>query len=637
MATTLSSLRSLGPVALLRLAGWKARQRVQHVVNGAGGAARLERWRQRRTAFWLARLEAGEAPGGGRWLVEDDARTWAAAGFSAGDQALAEAAAAWRIPLLGAHTDPAQGQSWRRDLYSGVEWPLEPSGRLRIVRGDGSDIRTVWELSRCYHFLPLARAWAATGEARWAESVVAHATSFRKDNPPGFGPHWASPMDVAIRAANWSVALQVLGDAVPAADRAAMLADLETAGRWVAAHLEWHPVYRGNHYVANLVGLAYVGSLFRGTRDGDRWLRLASRELQREIRYQVCADGVAFEASLAYHRLHTELFAWAGELLRRHGPEFDEAAYDAVLGRMTRFIACYTQPDGNAPMMGDADDGRLHALPGGALLSPRQHGLGLPERWPVPMVGDGAFPFPAGGFHVLRHGRHHAVMRCGPVGLKGAGSHDHNDQLSLELVVNGHRLVSDSGTYAYTRDLRARHEFRSTASHSVVQVGGEEQNPIAVERPWRVLADRTQSRLLQCEAAGGLLVLEGEHRGFAQRPSGAVCVRRVTLATATGEWLVEDEVRGAAEEEVAWRLGLEADHVAVQGDGAEVQVTCTAGRRRFGLWLDVPAGMKVTVAEGRASDAYGTCRTRPVLLALGVVRLPARIRCRIHELEPQEQ
>lgn len=545
----------------------------------------------------------------------------------------------WEIRLLGSSTDPAAPLAWRRDLYSGREWPLEPSGSLRISRGDGSDIRTVWELSRCYHFLPLARAWAATGEARYLETFLAHVRSFMADNPPGRGPHWASPMDVALRAANWCVALTLFGDSVPVEDRAQLLAELEVAGRWVERHLEWHPVFRGNHYVANLVGLAYLGTLFRGTRDGDRWLRLASRELQREIRYQVGADGVAFEASLAYHRLHTELFTWAGELLRQHGPDFDAAGYDAVLVRMTRFIACYTQPDGNAPMMGDADDGRLQALPADALASPRRHGWGLPERWTLPVVGDGAFPFPAGGFHVLRHGGHHAVVRCGPVGLKGAGSHDHNDQLSLELVVNGYRLVSDSGTYAYTRDLRARHAFRATASHSTVQLGGEEQNPIAVDRPWRVLADRTQSRLLRCEAAGGTLVFEGEHRGFAHRPSGAVCARRVELDTATGEWLLDDEVRGAAgaEEEVAWRLGLEADHVEVKAGGAAVQVTCTAGERRFRLHLELPDGMDMTVEEGQVSDAYGTCRMRPVLLALGTIRLPARICCRIRELEPQEQ
>jgi hypothetical protein len=142
---------------------------------------------------------------------------------------------------------------------------------------------------------------------------------------------------------------------------------------------------------------------------------------------------------------------------------------------MRRFIDVYVQPDGQAPMIGDADDGRLHVRRAASLREPRRHGLGLPVSHDVGTaasvrrrrVEDGAFSYPAGGFHVLRHGQDHAVVRCGAVGLRGAGSHDHNDQLGLELVVGGRRIVADSGTYAYTRDLRARHAFRIAAAHSV--------------------------------------------------------------------------------------------------------------------------------------------------------------------------
>jgi hypothetical protein len=84
--------------------------------------------------------------------------------------------------------------------------------------------------------------------------------------PVGYGPHWASPMDVAIRAANWCLAVPLFaGSTLPPGFWAGMLANLWVSGRYLERHLEWHPVYRGNHFIANAVGLVYLGVLFRGT------------------------------------------------------------------------------------------------------------------------------------------------------------------------------------------------------------------------------------------------------------------------------------------------------------------------------------------------------------------------------------
>ena len=645
MTKSLDNLKGLGPVDVARLASFKLRRHVRDSVDRAGGPERLLRRREATANEWLgahgaAGIEAWlHRPGAGVWWRHLDLEAWAREECTPADLALADEAVAGRFTVLSAQTAAENPPSWRRDLYTGVDWPLEPSSTLAIMRGDGSDIRTVWELSRCHHFLALGRAWAMTGDARYPETFATHVRSFSAQNPPGLGPHWASPMDVAIRAANWCVAVQLFqGATLSARFWADMLADLRLAGCWIEEHLEWHPVYRGNHYVANLVGLVYLGVLFRGTTDGDRWLRRGSRRLQHELNYQVGYDGVAFEGSLAYHRLHTELFAWAGELLRRNDPMFPAEQYDIAVGRMVDFIACYTQPDGRAPLLGDADDGRLHATSALALHDPRFHAVGLPDRYKLPVVGDGAYPFPAGGFHILRSGGHHAVIRCGPVGLRGAGSHDHNDQLSFELVVGGRRLVSDSGTYAYTRDLEARHAYRSTAAHSVVQLGGEEQNPIDVRRPWRVLEDRTRGRLLCCDVTEDRLVFAGEHHGYAHRPSGAVCRRILELDPATGAWLLEDQVLGTGTEDLAWRLHLEVPVARVTGaaapaDGvAHVECADEEGNR-FGIELRLPEGAACRVVEGRASNAYGEEHRRPVLEVTGKVRVPATVACVIRKLE----
>ncbi len=624
---------SAGDWALL--AGWKARVWVRHRLDAAGGIGRMERAGARRALQWLSD-SSGEGrplaawlhrPGAGTfWLPRDSAGEWAAATCTEQDLAIARAAVRGEVDLLGSGPVALGAPPrWRRDLYSGREWPLDDSHRLSIQRGDGSDIRTVWELSRFYHLPALARASRATGDPAFREAFAAQVDSWIEDNPLGRGPHWASPMDAAIRSANWVLALFLFLDeeerlGLPFLRR--MLANLYSTGLFLERHLEWHPVYRGNHFVSNGVGLVYLGTLFRGERAGDRWLWTGARILAREILRQVHEDGVSFEASLAYHRLVTEFFAYGSELVRRNLPGAWGPEHEDRLRRMYRFIAAYLPPGGEAPMLGDADDGRLHALSAEGFLHPRRHALGLPAgHWPDEEPE--ARPFARGGFFVLRSGEDHAVVRCGPVGLNGAGSHDHNDQLSYELVLAGRRIVADSGTYAYTRDPSARFAFRSTAAHSVVQLGGEEQNPIRADRPWRVLADRTRSECVEWSVSGERLVFEGRHRGYAHRPSGALCHRRIVADLPERVWTVEDRIEGSGTETVAWRLHLSERLQGVEAAEGELEVVLP-GDPPVRLRVEAP-GLRIESRLSEASERYGTRRERTCLLARGEASLPLRI------------
>ncbi|MBX6385680.1 MAG: alginate lyase family protein, partial [Microbispora sp.] len=577
-------------------------------------------WGGRPLRDWLLR------PGAGRfWIPVEEAEIWAARSCTVEDLRLADEAVRGEVTLLGVERAQVGAEpTFRLDLYSGAEWPLERSHGLRLARGDGSDVRTVWEQSRSYEIIALARAYWASGRAEYRDAFARRTASWIAHNPVGRGPNWASPMDAAIRAANWALGVVLFAgaDGLEPVFWQRMLANLYLTGLYLERHLEWHPRYRGNHFVANGVGLVYLGSLFRGC-GGDRWLRAGARILAEEIEYQVGPDGVSFEASLAYHRLVTELFAYGGLLVRLNLPARWTPTYEERLRRMYRFIATYLPDSGEAPMIGDADDGRLHAVSARGLLEPRRHALGLPDEfWPTDR-----FPrstaFASGGFYVLRRGADHVVVRCGPVGLLGAGSHDHNDQLGFEMVLGGRRVVSDSGTYAYTRDLGARYAFRSTAAHSVVQVGGEEQNPITATRPWRVLADRTRAECVAWSGAEDVPCFEGVHGGYAHRASGAMCRRRIR-ACPDGAWEVLDRVEGTGREALVWRLHLTAGEVSLQRHPDEA-VAVLAGDPPVRIRVVTPQGLGVRLARTQASERYGERTFRPCLEAVGEVELPVEI------------
>lgn len=618
-------------LGLVPLLAYKGLQRARWLLDAHGGDARAARDAERWAGTWAE--QAGSLsewltrPGGGRlWIDPGTGRRWARRGLTPEDIACADAVVAGRIPLLGADPEVGNPPRWLRDGYTGRDWPLDPAADYRVARGDGGDIRTVWELSRCYHFVALARAYWRTGQAPYLETFQAHVQSWLRDNPAGLGPNWCSPMDAAIRGANWALAAVLLAEApgIGSTFWGSLLANLRQTARFIERHLEWHPVYRGNHYISNGVGLVYLGALFRGEPDGDRWLRTGARILEEEIQRQVHPDGTSFEAAIGYHRLVTECFGWGGEICRRNLPGLLSQQYWNRLAAMHRFIDAYLDSTGRAPLLGDADDGRLHLLCAEAAAAPRRHRLGLsprPAAGPAPV----SQAFPDGGFYVLRDGDDRCIVRCGPVGLAGAGSHDHNDQLSYELVLQGREVVTDSGTYTYTRDLAARYAYRSTAAHNTVQAGDEEQNPIRPDRPWRVLADRTRARCLEWSAGEAGARFVGRHRGYAHRASGARCTRTIALEVPGGHWTVEDLVDGQGTESLTWRLHFAPGLLRAEPVGPGRFRLSHDAAAEYRIDLVAPESMHFLLETSPWSERYGVARPRPVAVLRGSAALPARV------------
>lgn len=302
---------------------------------------------------------------------------------------------------------------WHLDFKSGYRWSESTwHGDIRFGDIPGVDVKVPWELSRMQHLPTLAVAchFAAVGAGGF-ETTETYALEFRNQvldfvasNPPGFGVNWACAMDVAIRAANLVVARDIFiaaGTCLGEAFESVFAASLVAHARHVVINLEWSPRYRGNHYIANIVGLLFVAAILPGNDEVDAWFAFAVQELLDEVEYQFHADGSNFEASVCYHRLSAEMVLWAIALLADLPPDKlavltrprrgqvdklprlrrGELAMHLIpgtsrespvpawcwerLAKMAEFTQAMTRPDGLVVQFGDNDSGRFIKLGSG--------------------------------------------------------------------------------------------------------------------------------------------------------------------------------------------------------------------------------------------------------------------------------
>ena len=507
---------------------------------------------------------------------------------------------------LGARID------WSCDFKMGRRWPLDHISRIPVSYPDHSDIKVPWELSRFQHLPLLAAAHRLTGDERWLDEIGAQLDDWIQANPVEFGVNWACTMDVAIRAANWVATLALVADsASDAAWFEPALASLLLHGRFIRAHLEWAPV-RGNHYLSDVVGLLCVAALFNDGPEGRAWAQWAARDLVEELGHQVHDDGCDHEASIPYHRLVTELFicglAAAEALVPGAVSEEDRERVE----RMLQFVRDYTRPDGLAPQVGDADDGRFLPLMDYGRRDPRSHHhlFAQADRPDGP-----ASPYAAygqGGYWIARTGSLYVLVRCGDVGLGGQGCHAHNDALAFDLSLGRQPLVIDPGSYVYTADPIERNAFRSTAFHSTLQLDGEEQNPISTTALF-AMEDRRRAEALAWEVTEAGVVFVGRHHGYEHLESPATHTRRFEIRGDT--IAITDTVHSAGEHEAQWTFPLApGDVVAGPGrvharfdTGVELEIECPGlDFRSEAGWFSPSYGRRSPTSFVRARR-----RTRP--------------------------
>ena len=464
--------------------------------------------------------------------------------------AFADEICAGRFPLLGYET-VALGfpPQWNLDFVSGFEWEQAPAAQVQpVVRHNGSDVKVPWELSRL-QFLPvLAKAHLLSGQPHYREAAKTLFSDWNAKNPVGIGVNWTLAMETALRGMSLCFLLSLLQPLQP--DEQAW-GEAVTQSIWqhllyTESCIEFSHLIRSNHYLGNLVGLHCMATFLDGP-GMERRRRKYRFRIEQEILRHVYSDGGDYEASFSYHLLVLQMFTSA-YLLMRADQHTANPKFVGRLRAMFHYLAELASENGRVPHIGDTDDGRVELF-----VSDLSQMVSLPrderDSLIVPgyiaignalfQVGNGSDPsdaawyglrpepgaakhsrltvFAQSGVAIARLGACEAVFCAIPNGIRGAGSHTHNDKLSVIVRIRGTELFCDSGTCCYTRNPDLRNQFRATDAHNTVVIDGAEQNDFSLEPQFVFcMGDQAAVSPIEIRRSEQEIRLLASHSGYAR-------------------------------------------------------------------------------------------------------------------------
>lgn len=496
---------------------------------------------------------------------------------------------------------------WNRDHETGQPTPLGFASTIDYRDpASAGDAKLVWEPGRHLHLPVLGRAYRATGDTRYVTAALGHIDSWIRACPLGTGMHWRSPLEVAIRAINWTwlIALAEPSGLIAGATRSRLLHALD-CHVWEISRKYSRGSSANNHRIGEAAGVFIATSCVPGLARAAAH-RQASREiLAEEILTQNHADGGNREQAFGYHLFVLQFLLLARVVAARTG-QVMPAPFDDRLCQMVEFAAALTDA-GPAPMYGDSDDGYVvdlggrdaggrelvavgRALLGGQpaiqddveplrwLFGPASAEERIADRPPDPPQLESR-AFPDTGLYLLQWGRRgeadsaSASLDCGELGFGAIAAHGHADALSITLRAFGEDVFVDPGTYDYFRFPAWRDYFRSTRAHNTIGIDAADQSAMLGPFMW---GERATGRCLDWRSDGPLARVVAEHDGYMRLADPVKHRRELEMDSRARTFTITDTLEMAGEHHVRLCFHV-SEHAHVSRSGPSQFVVAVAG------------------------------------------------------------
>jgi hypothetical protein len=369
-----------------------------------------------------------------------------------------------------------------------LDFRLSPENTLPRIFSDGkidwcfnpiSSPEWLWRLNRHQWWNILGKAYACTGDERYAEAFVSQMLDWIDRNPPPGLKNEKSPtwrlMEAGMRMQiSWlpSFALFYSSQSFTDSAKLVMLRSINDHARFLFMFKT-----NRNHLLRESNGLAYTSVYFREFKQANLWLKTALDRIEQELVKQVNLDGSHIEISTGYQWVVIDEFEKTHQLLKTNDLSLPKEDLAGWLEKMYAVLVYSIRPDGTFPEINDGfirwDHTRL--ADAGELLGRDDFvhvGTGG-EKGTVPAITSTSIP--DAGWYIMRSDwtkeARYLLFDAGPYG----GPHGHEDKLSIEVYAFGQPFIVDSGSYTYEKTDPFRAYFVGTQGHNSLIVDRKSQ------------------------------------------------------------------------------------------------------------------------------------------------------------------
>ncbi|MBN1480822.1 alginate lyase family protein [candidate division KSB1 bacterium] len=439
------------------------------------------------------------------------------------------------------------------------------------------EVKYIWELNRCQHFVTFAKLFYLTGSEKYARALFDQWTDWIKKNPYKMGINWASSLECAFRIISWTWSLFFVRESqqLNPGLYAHVLQSIHLHAQFIEGHLSKYSS-ANNHLIGEALGLIYAGSYFPELAKAETWRNLGFAIVFDELLSQVHSDGVCKEQTTFYQKYIYD-FGILMLLAAHYACVSVPPEVRVRLEKMAEFYVALMDQNGYIPNIGDDDGGEtlrlvegeknryLSALSTAAVLFSNTNcrkvctELSEATLWLLGESAIGTFSqlrakkenrffihFKSGGYIVMNQDKpvpQKLIFDCGPLGLAPMAAHGHADALSFTLSVDGTPVLIDSGTYLYLGAGQDRDYFRSTAAHNTLTVDDRSQSESLGPFQWGQRAECTVEEIID---DGKILRVQASHNGFRRQK----LTHHRTIEARDGMWYCLDLISGVGNHKI---------------------------------------------------------------------------------------
>jgi hypothetical protein len=357
--------------------------------------------------------------------------------------------------------------------------------------GRAPDNEWQWQLNRMAFWGDLERAYAATGDERYAKAFVREMHSWIAQSPVPdhvdnvVGSTWRT-IEAGIRAGGpWPAAFFAFrhSPSMSDTDLLVLVSGFLDHGNYLR-----HYNTRLNFLTMEMSGLYGAGALFPEFKEAADWRSFAANHLAEEARTQFLPDGGHDELSTEYQNVALGNILKIPEIARWTGRTAElPAGYTVPLEKAFEYEVSLMAPDRFMPKY---NNGLPQYLPTIFKMAVENFPARTDFNWVASDGAEGKQPafisafLNRAGEAAMRSGwsrtDNYLGFRLGPIGM----GHQHQDKLGVVVWAYGRSLIFNTGGGNYERS-KWRTWATSTFGHNCVIIDGMPQNrPTTSSDPW---------------------------------------------------------------------------------------------------------------------------------------------------------